>query len=99
MFSWYCKSGYIMVRLWLVIILLFSFFQRLRYKGLDAMKRLMRIEPTDLPPSIYGVRNAVVRTVSLFNDIRTDIMEFYQVSLSLKNESEKCNINFMVYSN
>ena len=49
--------------------------------GRKVTTRLMRLDPTYLPPSIKKVRNAVQRAVNLYNDIRTDVMEFYNVSI------------------
>ncbi|XP_072033446.1 LOW QUALITY PROTEIN: uncharacterized protein [Amphiura filiformis] len=50
----------------------------LRKTGVEATQRLMRLDPDYLPPSIKNLRSAVQRTVNLYNDIRSDVMEFYQ---------------------
>ncbi len=39
----------------------------------------MRLDPNQLPPSVKSLQSAVQRTVNLYNDIRSDVMEFYEV--------------------
>ena len=45
----------------------------------NAVARLSRFDPDQLPPSIRGVINVVNKAAQLFSDIKTDVMEFYQV--------------------
>ena len=60
-------------------LFVFHFKQTLRVSGVEATKRLMRLDPNYLPPSVNRLIAVVRKTVNLFNDIRTDVMEFYQV--------------------
>ena len=49
----------------------------LRYLSRRLIKRLAQY--ADLPPIVEAVRNLVERVATLYNDIRTDVMEFYNV--------------------
>ena len=52
----------------------------LREKAIQAVKTLGRIDEFDLPPFIRPVKKLVMHVQKLFNDIKTDVMTFYNVS-------------------
>ena len=53
-----------------------------RVGGLQGLSRRLikkMAQYADPPPIVEAVRNLVVRVTTLYNDIRTDVMEFYNV--------------------
>ena len=54
--------------------------QNVRSVSANAVARLSQFDPNQLPPSIRGVIIVVNKAAQLFSDIKTDVMEFYQVS-------------------
>ena len=58
----------------------FCNFQGMRSVAANAVARLSQFDPDQLPPSIRGVIMVVNKAAQLFSDIKTDVMEFYQVS-------------------
>ena len=61
------------------MIVLFQVWS-LRDKAMNVMKTLGQIDEAELPPFLRPLRNLVVKVSTLFNDIKTDIMNFYNVS-------------------
>lgn len=53
----------------------------LRATAVRVMKKLGEIDPLELPPFIVPLRNLVVKVTTLYNDIKTDVMNFYNVSI------------------
>ena len=54
-------------------------FQGVRSASVDAVARLAQFDADQLPPAFRGVVSVVRRAAQLFSDIKTDIMDFYQV--------------------
>lgn len=43
------------------------------------MKMIGKFDETQLPPFIKPVKNLILKVQTLFNDIKTDVMTFYNV--------------------
>jgi hypothetical protein len=63
----------------LEILLLFQVAE-LRSRAINAMKIIGQFDETQLPPFIRPVKNLILKVQTLFNDIKTDVMTFYNVS-------------------
>ena len=59
----------------------------MRSVAANAVARLSQFDPDQLPPSIRGVIKVVNDAAQLFSDIKTDVMEFYQVRWSYYNNN------------
>jgi len=51
---------------------------------MKAMLMFGQLSESDLPPFLRPLRNLVFKVTKLFNDIKTDIMNFYNVSIFQK---------------
>ena len=52
----------------------------LREKAIKVVKALGQYDEQDLPPFIRPVKKLVMHVQKLFNDIKTDVMTFYNVN-------------------
>ncbi|VDI24688.1 Hypothetical predicted protein, partial [Mytilus galloprovincialis] len=55
----------------------------LRDKAVNVMKMLGQLDEEELPPFLRPLRNLIVKVTTVFNDVKTDIMNFYN-TLTLK---------------
>lgn len=55
----------------------------LRHKAAAAVRRLGEIDESELPPFIIPARNFILKVANLYFDIKTDVMDFYNVMLTL----------------
>ncbi|XP_052083536.1 uncharacterized protein LOC127720827 [Mytilus californianus] len=49
----------------------------LRNKAANVMKMLGQLDEEELPPFLRPLRNLIVKVTTVFNDVKTDIMNFY----------------------
>ncbi|VDH91582.1 Hypothetical predicted protein [Mytilus galloprovincialis] len=49
----------------------------LRDKAANVMKMLGQLDEEELPPFLRPLRNLIVKVTTVFNDVKTDIMNFY----------------------
>ncbi|CAG2251005.1 unnamed protein product [Mytilus edulis] len=49
----------------------------LRDKAVNVMKMLGQLDEEELPPFLRPLRNLIVKVTTVFNDVKTDIMNFY----------------------
>lgn len=57
---------------------------KLRETAIEVTKALGRIDERDLPPFIRPVKRLVMHVTKLFNDIKSDVMTFYNVNIILQ---------------
>ena len=52
----------------------------LRFKAAKVLKMIGQLDESELPPFIRPSKRLVVKVTTLFEDVKTDVMNFYNVS-------------------